>query len=50
MSEREYMQLLRFCTENRLICFEYHRRHPEELRRQRPPLPRTQKSRKEARA
>lgn len=32
MTEEEYVKNLRFCTENDLICFEFHRRHPEGIK------------------
>lgn len=38
MSEKEYKELLQFCTEHNLYCLEYHRRHrnqKEEFREER---------------
>ena len=31
MSDTEYLQALKFCTANRLLCFEYYIRHRDEL-------------------
>ncbi len=31
LPDAEYEALLRFCVKHHLICFEYHRRHPEAL-------------------
>ena len=28
-NERQYIENLRFCAEHKIICLEYHRRHPE---------------------
>lgn len=30
--EEEYCQQLRYCTRINIYCFEYHRRHPGEIR------------------
>lgn len=32
MTEEEYRKNLIFCTENNLICLEFHRRHPEGIK------------------
>lgn len=34
MSEKEYIEQLKFCTEHGILCFEYHRRHRNEKNRQ----------------
>lgn len=38
MGDKEYRELLRFCTDHGFICFEYHLRHPdwkEEIKKER---------------